>query len=133
MVLAVAAALLIGFAASTLAYRYRLLRVPGEPIVMRMQRELHLTPAQLSQIRDIMADTRLKTGQYYQNFRRQSRLAFLDALRQIRATLTPEQQEKFDSEFLPRSGVGESPREGPPPSPEGPPPPPRPGPPQGGL
>ena len=101
MVLAVSAALLAGFVASTLGYRYRLLRVPGEPIVARMDRELHLTPAQRSQIRDIMRDARLKIMEYERDFRRQRRETFLQALQQIRTTLTPEQQEKFDREFLP--------------------------------
>ena len=97
----VAAALLIGFVASTLAYRYRILRLPGESVVARMNKELHLTPAQLSQIRDIMKDTRLQIMQYQRDFRRQRRQAFLEGLQQIRGTLTPEQQEIFDREFLP--------------------------------
>ena len=97
----VAAALLIGFVVSTLAYRYRILRLPGEPVVARMNRELHLTPAQLSQIRDIMKDTRLRIMQHQRDFRRQRREAFLEGLQQIRSTLTPEQQEIFDREFLP--------------------------------
>ena len=46
MVVAVAASLLVGFVASTLAYRYRILRVPGEPFVVRMDRELNLSSAQ---------------------------------------------------------------------------------------
>jgi Spy/CpxP family protein refolding chaperone len=102
MGLAVAAALLVGFALSTLAYRFRILRVPGEPVVARMERELNLTPAQRSQVRDIMRDARLKIIQSQREFRRQRRQAFLDALRQIRSILTPKQQEIFDSEFAPR-------------------------------
>ena len=101
MVFAVAAALLVGFVASTLAYRYRILRLPGEPVVARMDRELHLTPAQRAQIRDIMRDARLQIMQHEQEFRRQRRAAFLQAMHQIRATLTPDQQEKFDRDFLP--------------------------------
>lgn len=97
----VAAALLIGFVASTLAYRYRILRLPNEPVVARMDRELHLTPAQHSQIRDIMKDARLRIMQSERDFRRQRRATFLQAMQEIRATLTPEQQEKFDREFLP--------------------------------
>lgn len=97
----VAAALLIGFVASTLAYRYRILRLPREPVVARMDRELHLTPAQRSQIRDIMKDARLKIMQSERDFRRQRRAVFLEAMQQIRGTLTPEQQETFDRDFLP--------------------------------
>jgi Spy/CpxP family protein refolding chaperone len=107
MVFAVAAALVVGFVASTLAYRYRILRVPGEPIVARMDRELHLTAAQRSQIHDIMRDARLRIMQYQQEFRRQRNETFLQAMHQIRETLTPEQQEKFDSDFLPYQGGGE--------------------------
>ncbi len=101
LVLAVVASLLIGFTASSLAYRYRILRVPGEPMVLRMERELRLSQAQMVQIRDIMADTRVKIIQFQQDYRRARRQAFAQALQQIRATLTPEQQEKFDREFLP--------------------------------
>ena len=107
MVFAVAAALLVGFAASTLAYRYRILRLPWEPVVARMDRELHLTPAQRAQIRDIMKDARLRIMEYEQDFRRQRRETFLRAMHQIRATLTPEQQEKFDRDFLPYQARGE--------------------------
>ncbi len=101
LALAVVASLLIGFAASSLAYRYRILHVPGEPMVVRMERELRLSQAQMVQIRDIMADTRVKIIQFQQDYRRARRQAFAQALQQIRATLTPEQQEKFDREFLP--------------------------------
>src|SRR5215469_17603883 len=66
-----------------------------------MNRELNLSPAQLSEIRDIMKDTRLRIMQYQRDFRRQRREAFLEGLQQIRGTLTPEQQEIFDREFLP--------------------------------
>ena len=111
MVFAVAAALLIGFAASTLAYRYRIFHLPGEPIVVRMDRELHLTPAQRSQIRYIMQDTRFKIMQYQREFRRQRRDAFLQALQQIRGTLTPEQQVLFDRDFLPYGAQRDSQRE----------------------
>ena len=113
MVFAVAAALLVGFAASTLAYRYRILRLPWEPVVARMDRELHLTPAQRAQIRDIMKDARLRIMEYEQDFRRQRRETFLRAMHQIRATLTPEQQEKFDRDFLPYQARGEWQREKP--------------------
>jgi len=110
MLFAVAAALLVGFVASTLAYRYRILRLPGEPIVARMDRELQLSAAQRSQIRDIMKQARLRVMQYQQDFRRQRHETFLQAMQQIRATLTPEQQEKFDRDFLPYQARGGWPR-----------------------
>jgi len=122
MVFAVVAALLVGFIASTLAYRYRILRVPGEPFVARMDRELHLTPAQRSQIRDIMKDARLRIRQHGQDFRRERHETFLRAMHQIRETLTSEQQEKFDRDFLPYQPRGEWQREqheGPAPAPPG--------------
>jgi Spy/CpxP family protein refolding chaperone len=111
MVLAVAAALLVGFVASTLAFRYRLLRLPGESVVARMDRELSLTSAQRAQIRDIMRDARLQIRQHEQEFRRQRHETFLQAMHQIRATLTPEQQEKFDRDFLPYEDRGDWQRE----------------------
>jgi hypothetical protein len=44
--------LLIGFALSTMAYRYRYLHVPGSGLIERMNLELNLTPAQRDQIGD---------------------------------------------------------------------------------
>ena len=55
--------LLIGFALSTMAYRYRYLRVPGGGLIERMDRELNLTPAQRDRIGDILRDTRFKVMQ----------------------------------------------------------------------
>jgi len=49
--------LLIGFAVSTLAYRYRVLRVPGQSIVERMSRDLQLTPAQRDRVGDILRES----------------------------------------------------------------------------
>lgn len=65
------AGLLIGFAASTLAYRYRILRVPFRSPFERMSRELNLTPAQRQQISDVMSDTRKKVIQLRLDSRRQ--------------------------------------------------------------
>jgi Spy/CpxP family protein refolding chaperone len=99
LVLAVAAGLLAGFAASTLAYRYRLLRVPGEPVLVRMSRDLSLTPDQREQIATVMQETRLKVREMRLEMRQQRRQIFIDAYTKIRATLTPEQQAKFDRDF----------------------------------
>lgn len=101
MAAAVVAGLLIGFAASTLAYRYRILMVPGGNLIERMDRDLNLTPAQHQQIREIMRDKRSKVEQLRREFRQQRRQLFLQAHDQIRAVLTPEQQEKFDRDFIP--------------------------------
>jgi Spy/CpxP family protein refolding chaperone len=95
------AALVIGFAASSLAYRYRLLRVPHEPVIVRMQRELNLTFSQREQVLQIIEDTRSKILGLRQQFERERREQLRQAYSQIRALLTPEQQQKFDREFKP--------------------------------
>jgi len=99
VVLAIAASLLIGFTLSTLAYRYRYLRVPGQSVVARMNRDLHLTAAEREQILEIMQDTRLRVMQLRGHFVHARRRLLLQAYEQIRATLTPAQQEQFDREF----------------------------------
>ena len=68
---AVVASLLVGFAATTLAYRYRILRVPGQPVFERMNRELELTTAQRQQIQEIMRETRFKVRMQQREFQNQ--------------------------------------------------------------
>jgi len=99
MVFAIAASLLVGFTISTLAYRYHYLRVPGQGVVARMNHDLHLTPAEREQIREIMQDTRLRVMRLRNYFQHARRARLLQAYEQIRATLTPEQQRQFDREF----------------------------------
>lgn len=99
IVLAIAASLLIGFTLSTLAYRYHYLRVPGQSVVARMNRDLNLTPAEREQILEIMRDTRMRVRQSRRHFQREHRSLLLGAYGQIRATLTPQQQRQFDREF----------------------------------
>lgn len=94
-----ASCLLIGFAVSTMAYRYRYLRVPGASIIERMNRELALTPAQRDRIGDIMREARFKVTQARRDFQHQRHQIFWQALSDVRATLTPEQQQKFDRDF----------------------------------
>ncbi len=109
------AGLVIGFAASSLAYRFRLLHVPHEPVILRMQRELNLTSAQREQILDIFDQTRFKIFGLRRQFQHQRREQLRQSFAQIRALLTPEQQQKFDREFkLPPERVPPGP---PPPSP----------------
>jgi hypothetical protein len=91
--------LLMGFAVSTLAYRYRVLRVPGGSIIERMYRDLQLTPAQRDRIGDILRETRFKVRQSEQEFHHRRHELFWQALGQVREALTPEQQQKFDREF----------------------------------
>ncbi len=99
VMLAVAGGLLAGFAASTLAYRYRILRVPGEPVLMRMSRELKLTPDQRDRIATIMQEVRLQVRQSRREMMEQRRHSYMDALSKIRDVLTPEQQARFDRDF----------------------------------
>jgi len=95
------AGLLIGFAASSLAYRYQWLHVPGEGIVRRMDRVLKLTPAQHEQVQETVMETRDKVAQLRRDFQRQRRQLLRQAREQIRGTLTSEQQAVFDRNFAP--------------------------------
>ncbi|HTW86640.1 MAG TPA: hypothetical protein VMD75_01425 [Candidatus Binataceae bacterium] len=100
---AVSAGLLVGFAASTIAYRLQLLRVPTAGVVERMDRELHLTEAQKSRITEVLDTTRHQIGQLREQFQRQRQEALANAFNDIRATLTPEQQRNFDRLYNPKS------------------------------
>jgi Spy/CpxP family protein refolding chaperone len=95
------AGLAIGFAASSLAYRYRWLGVPRGPFIERMQHELNLTPAQRDQILQIINETRAKVMSLREEFKHQRHETMLQARARVRGLLTPEQQEKFDREFRP--------------------------------
>lgn len=91
--------LLIGFALSTLAYRYRYFRVPGSGLIERMNLELDLTPAQRDRIGDILRDTRFKVMQAHRDFDHQRHQLFWQGLGQIRGVLTSDQQKIFDRDF----------------------------------
>jgi Spy/CpxP family protein refolding chaperone len=93
----------IGFAASSLAYRHRWLGVPRGSFIERMQRELNLTPAERDQILAIVNETRSKMMTLREDFERQRHETIMQARARVRALLTPEQQEKFDHEFRPPS------------------------------
>jgi Spy/CpxP family protein refolding chaperone len=98
---ALVAGLAIGFAASTLAYRYKLLHVPGESLVERMNRTLSLSPSQREQISEVMEDTRAQVTDMRRNILRQRRRLTIAAYLKVRALLNPDQQKKFDDEFVP--------------------------------
>ena len=99
--------LLIGFSVSTLAYRYRILRVPGGSIIERMNRDLRLTPAQRDRVGDILRDARFKVRQSQQEFQHHRHEVFWQALQEVRGALTPDQQKIFDREFAhPWTGHG---------------------------
>jgi Spy/CpxP family protein refolding chaperone len=99
--IALFAGLAIGFAGSTMAYRYGILGIPGERPIHRMNRLLHLTPSQREQVGEVMEETHAKIQELRRNFRNQRRRDFADAYIRIHALLTPEQQSKFDQEFVP--------------------------------
>lgn len=98
-----ASCLLLGFAASTLAYRMHLLEVPGSPFIARLDREVHLTPAQRDQVEDIMRATRYRVVQAHHDFQRTRHKLFWEAFTQIRTVLTPDQQKIYDRDFRPPS------------------------------
>jgi len=98
---ALVAGLAIGFVATTFVYSSNLLRLPGEGPLQRMDRVLKLTPAEKIQIGEVMEDTRAKVQGARRDFQHQRRKLLLDAYARIRATLTPEQQQTFDRDFVP--------------------------------
>jgi ABC-type uncharacterized transport system permease subunit len=100
---AVAAGVLVGFAASTIAYRLELLRVPSGGIIQRMDHDLHLTPAQKSRIAELMENTRGRIDQLHEQYQSQRQQAVSNVFNDIRATLTPEQQRNFDRLYNPHS------------------------------
>lgn len=102
MASAVAAGLLVGFAASTIAYRLQLLRVPANGIVQRMDRNLHLTPAQKTRISEVLDTTRSHIGELRDQFESQRQQALNNAFNEIRASLTTAQQRDFDRLYNPR-------------------------------
>jgi Spy/CpxP family protein refolding chaperone len=67
----------------------------------KMSRDLNLTPSQREQVGEVMEDTRGRVGQLRRNFQRQRRKVLLNAYIQIRTVLTPEQQARFDQDFVP--------------------------------
>jgi hypothetical protein len=91
--------LLIGFALSTMAYRYDYLHVPGSGLMERMNLELNLTPAQRDQVGDILRDTRFKVMKARQDYDHQRHNLFWQGLGQVRGVLTPDQQKIFDRDF----------------------------------
>jgi Spy/CpxP family protein refolding chaperone len=98
---ALLAGLALGFAGSTTAYRYGWLRQPGGGPVDRMSRDLELTPSQREQVAELMEDTRARVGHLRRQFQRERRKVLLNAYIEIRASLTPDQQKRFDQDFVP--------------------------------
>ena len=91
--------ILIGFALSTLAYRYHYLRMPERGLIERLSGDLKLTPAQSDRVGDILRDTRYKVMQARQDFEHKRHEIFWQGLGQIRGMLSPDQQKIFDRDF----------------------------------
>ncbi len=129
ILIALAAGLLVGFAASTLAYRFRLLRVPGENVAERLSHELGLTPGQREQVKEVMHETRFKLMELRHQFQRQRHQLFVQSWGRIRGILNSDQQQKFDRLFPRPSAAlggeheGEELAPGPPPTAQPQPPP----------
>lgn len=104
ILITIISSVLIGFALSTLAYRFRILRVPGGNFVERLDRHVHLTPDQRKQIGAIMEDTRGRIERLRRDYQRDRRDALWNSYDHVRAVLTPEQQQIFDREFVPPWG-----------------------------
>lgn len=107
LVVALAAGLLIGFAATTLAYRYRIFRAPGQPIVQRLESEVGITAAQRAQVLEIMRDTRVRLRELRREHKLKRRAIFGESYARMRAILTPAQQADFDRAFPPPRWLGE--------------------------
>jgi len=95
------AGLALGFAVSTFAYRFRLLQIPGENLVERMNQALRLSPSQRDQIAEVMEDTRAQVIDLRHKLQHQRRRLTIAAYLKVRAILNPDQQKKFDDEFVP--------------------------------
>jgi Spy/CpxP family protein refolding chaperone len=101
LIAALAAGLALGFAGTTTAYRYGWLHQPGGGPVDRMCRDLDLSPSQREQVAEVMEDTRARVGHLRRDFQKQRRKVLLSAYIQIRLLLTPDQQKRFDQDFVP--------------------------------
>ena len=66
-----------------------------------MSRDLDLTPSQREQVAEVMEDTRAPRGTSQARFQRERRKVLLNAYIEIRASLTPDQQKRFDRDFVP--------------------------------
>jgi len=101
ILIAVAAGLLIGFTASTLAYRNRLMRVPRLNAIERLDRDVSLSPEQRAQVLKLMRQSRVRIDELRREYRRKRRAVFAETYQNIRGVLTAEQQADFDRAFPP--------------------------------
>jgi hypothetical protein len=93
----------LGFAGSRIAYRFRLLHLPGQEPFERMSRELQLTQAQEAQTRQAMDQARDQIDQAQREFESKRRELLAEAYVKVRAALNPAQQQSLDRDFVPAS------------------------------
>lgn len=114
MAIALVAGAAIGFAASTLSYRYHWLRPPGEQPFDRMSRSLGLSDLQRAQMLAVLQETRRELVQARLDFEAAKRHLMVEAYLRSRALLDPNQQRKFDRKFVPRELLREAQQSAPP-------------------
>ncbi|MGH7947772.1 MAG: hypothetical protein ACREQF_00900 [Candidatus Binataceae bacterium] len=101
ILIAASAGLLIGFTASTLAYRFRLLRVPGGNMIERLDRDVKLTSDQRTKVQEMVGQSRKRLREIHRESQQKRREVFTETYGNIRAVLTPAQQAEFDRSFPP--------------------------------
>jgi hypothetical protein len=105
---ALVAGAVIGFAGSTVSYRQRWFRPPGERPFDRMSRSLGLSDVQRSQLRAVLEETKRELNQARLDYEAAQRRLMLKAYLRSRALLNPAQQSKFDRKFVPGELVREA-------------------------
>lgn len=91
--------LLLGFAATAVAFRQHWIPVPGSSLVDRMDRVLKLTPAQREQLVEILDETHVRVGQMRIEFDRQRHKILAETRGEITGILTPTQKIQFEHYF----------------------------------
>jgi Spy/CpxP family protein refolding chaperone len=122
---ALVAGLVLGALGATVGYVSGYLHLPGERPLYRMARVLDLTPAQREQIGEVMEQTREQIHAAHRDFLAQRSKLLYAAYLKIHVLLTPEQQRKFDRDFVPprfrqQAAANSSPTSSPPASPASP-------------
>jgi len=106
--IALIAGAVIGFAGSTLSYRQRWFRPPGERPFDRMSRALALSDVQRGQVRAVLEETKRELNQARLDFEATQRRLMVKAYLRSRALLNPDQQIKFDRNFVPEELLREA-------------------------
>lgn len=98
--IALLAGAVVGFGGSTVSYRHRWFRPPGERPFDRMGRALALSDVQRGQVRAVLEETKRELSQARVAFETTQRRLMLTAYLRTRALLDPDQQIKFDRKFV---------------------------------